>query len=814
MTAASLDEAGLRCPARSLKGNLCRCTGYRAVRDSLEGICHLEPDKLGASAGRSLGSPLGPAIVTGEARFTTDETLEGMLHLKVVRSPHAHARITAIRKDKALAVPGVHSIYTWEDVPQRPFTSATHDDYHVDPDDTLMLDKVVRYAGQRVVLVAAETEGAAQIACGLVEVDYELLPAVFDPEEAMMPGAPILHQGKNAASRISHPERNVLREIHGENGSVARGFEEADAILEETYSTQRQQHAALETHASTSYIGPDGRLHVRTSTQTPFLTGVKLVYLFDLYPENLRVYAERVGGGFGGKQEVLTEDLCVLVTLATGRPARWEFTREEEFIGATTRHPFKVTVKLGAKQDGTLTAMAMRVVSNTGAYGNHGGEVLGHSLNESFSLYRCPNKQADGYAVYTNSVPAGAFRGYGLTQTCFAVECAMDELAQKLGMDPMALRRRNMIRPGDSLMSIWPHPGDLEIGSYGLEECVDLVCEALESGRGLTVPAEPGWMVGQGVALSMLDCGPPTEHRSEARISLLEDGAYEVAIGSAEFGSGSLTTQRQIAATVLSCGVERIRMVTSDTDKTPYDTGTFASTGTLVGGGAILASAKVLKEQLLLFASRQLAVPVEQCHLNADGVALEGQAASLSLTQLRELAMAAGHRLGAVRRAYAAPRSVAFNVHGIRLAVHEITGEIRILQSVQAADAGTVLNPMQCRGQVEGGVAQGLGWALTEDMPLDPSGRIAHASFRNYRIPALADIPETEVHFAKTYDRIGPLGAKPMSESPVNPVAPALACALADATGLRFRALPFSAPRIFEALASAPKKSISATASA
>ncbi len=792
MTAACFNQAQRRDLPAALKGNLCRCTGYHAIADAVEGVRHVETVAPGKAIGRNLAAPAGAGIVTGRVCYTMDVAVDGLLHMKILRSPHASARIAAIDASAALAAPGVVAVLTHRDAPQKLFSTGRHESSTDDPRDTMVLDSIVRFAGQRVAVVLGETEAAAEAGRDLLVVEYELLPAVFDPEEATRPGAHIVHD-KLEASGIAHPQRNIVAEVSGEVGSIEAGFAEANVIHEGVYVSQRVQHAALETHGSIGWLDEAGRLTLRTSTQVPFLVRVALCDLFDLPRDKVRVFSERVGGGFGGKQEMLTEDVVALAVLKTGRPVKLEMTREEQFVGTTTRHPMRITMKIGARKDGRLTAISMKLLSNTGAYGNHGPGTMFHAVGESVALYRCPNKRVDASVVYTNTLPSGAFRGYGLSQANFAIESAIDEVARLCGMDPFAFRRLNVVKPGDLMASYADGAHDVVYGSYGLDQNLAQVEAALDRTQRAVLGDD--WLVGRGVAASMIDTIPPRGHFADCTIRLAEDGTYDLAVGTAEFGNGTTTVHGQIAAAALGAGVSKIRIRQSDTDHIGHDTGAYGSTGTVVAGAATHAAATNLAYAILAFAAQHFDVTSESCNLE-DGHVLAG-GRRISLSELASSAREAKINLEADGRAKGTPRSVAFNVQAFEVAVHRRYGIIRILRSIHAADAGTVINPMQCRGQVEGGVAQAIGAALYEEVRIDDQGRVSNPVFRGYHIPTFADVPRTEVYFADTYDSVGPLGAKSMSESPYNPIAAALGNAIRDATGLRLFQTPFAADSLF-----------------
>ncbi|MGW4241717.1 molybdopterin-dependent oxidoreductase [Nocardia sp. NPDC004722] len=820
VTASTLDEDQLPDMHRLMKGSLCRCTGYRSIRQAIrQGVrasagCggHAETEcaapSIGASGVKtSVHPPAAKRVVTGTEPYTFDVDVPGALHIRVLSSPHAHARIRAIDTWQAERLPGVALILDHRNVPQARYSTGQHERRTDDPHDTRIFDDVVRFRGQRIAAVGATTAAAAEKACRLIKVAYDVLPSVHDPELARTPGAPLVHPelldtDQPADELPLDPARNVVAAIHdGQGGDIEQALADSEVTVSGEWRTQRVSHMQLETHGSLGWLDEDGRLEIRTSSQVPFLTRRTLCRLLKLPEDRVRVFTTRVGGGFGGKQEMLTEDLVALVVLRARKPAIYEMSRPDEFARTSVRHPFRVRVRLGARRDGRLTAIALNVLSDTGAYANHGPGVMFHACAESLSVYRAPVKRVDAETVYTNNLPSGAFRGYGLGQVILGIESAMDELAVALDMDPFELRRRNIVGDGDPLIEAHPADAGLVYGSYGLDQCLDLVQRGLSRGNGVPAPEGPHWRVGEGMALAMIATMAPFGHVSKTTLSVAPDGTYTAGVGTCEFGNGTTTVHTQIIASDMSTEPGRVVLTNGDTDGAVYDTGAFASAGITVAGKALHAAALALRQLLLGVAAELTGTAVAECSMLPDGVRTpvrdvgfgEVIAACPAANRNGDKAFARGEELGEFR-------SLAWNVHGFRVAVDTRTGAVRILQSVHAADAGTVLNPEQCRGQVEGGIAQALGTALYEEVMVDDDGTLLTPVLRAYRIPQMNDVPETEIHFAQTFDELGPFGAKSMSESPYNPVPAALGNAIRRAVGVRPCETPFSRDRIWRLL--------------
>jgi len=766
-------------------------------------------------------------LATGRGTFVDDVEVPGMLHARILHSPHAHARIKRIDASQARAMPGVVCVLTHEDVPRVPYTTAGQGWPEPSPYDAVMLDRKVRFVGDRVAVVAAEDPELALRAAEAVRVEYEVLPALLDPEQAMAPGAPVIHD-EDDASGIKDPARNLAAEIVAEVGSVERGFKEADRVLEATYRVPYVQQSSIEPHITITWLDEDHRLIVRTSTQVPFHVRRIIAPLLGIPVRRIRVIKPRIGGGFGGKQEILIEDLCGMITLRTGRPVRLEYTREEELTAARTRHPQIVTVKSGVK-DGRFTALEMRVLENTGAYGTHALTVMSVTGNRALSLYRCPNLRYEARAVYTNLAVAGAFRGYGCPQGFFALESHVDEVAAKLGEDPLEFRRRNHVQEGDDqpiaevlgegkegfkqLIRSCGLPQAIEQGARAIgwpekraryaaadgTQTIDLAAHRTSLERPGTPP--DARRRGVGMAIVMQASGIPGVDMGAASIKMNEDASFNLLVGATDIGTGADTMFCQIAAEALGVPLEKIIPYSSDTDMTPFDPGAYASSTTYISGRAVEKAAVAVRQQIAEVGARMLEEPAADVVLHNQKVcAKDGRFVTYEQVCLSSLYQKDQFQIMATASHMSYDSPPPFAAVFVEVEVDTETGLVRVLRVVEAVDCGQVVNPQMAEGQIEGAAIQSVGYALYERMPFDAGGRMQFRSFRDYTIATAVDVPEIVSILVPTHEPTGPFGAKAIAEIPINGPAPAIANAVFHATGVRVREIPLTPERVLAAL--------------
>ena len=758
-------------------------------------------------------------LVQGKPAYTADIEKRGLLVAKVLHSPLAHARIKKIDVSKAKALPGVAAVLTWQDIPRVVWSTAGQSDPIPGPLDTFSLDNKVRFVGDRVAFVAAETAEIAEKAIGLIEVEYEALPTVLDSSKAMDPNAVRIHEEPEYINFAdSDPGRNLAAKIRIDIGDVEKGFNEADEIFEEEYEVPKVQQVSIEPHVTVTYWDEDDRLVIRTSTQVPFHVRRMLAPVLELPVKRIRVIKPRIGGGFGGKQEVLMEDVAAHLTIATKRPVIYEYTREEEFIAARSRHPMKIKMKTGVKRDGTITANEMYALSDTGAYGCHALTVTGNTGHKAMALYvgdglyrKSPNIRFYADIVYTNTPPAGAFRGYGVPQGYWPVERHMEKISRALNLDPIEFRLKNAIHAGEyhPFSTAWNEgrePRPEIVHTVGLEECVQQAKAAIgwdtKFGNEAWHVGKPHFRKGIGVALVMQGTAIPYLDMGGASVKMNDDGSFNLLVGATDLGTGSDTVIAQMVAEVLGVPLDDIITYSSDTDFTPFDKGAYASSTTYISGAAAVKAAEMAAERIKIRAAKMLEV-TDHTTIKLSGkmaIAPNGKSVSLS-----EIALDTLHRNDQEQimgiGSYVSPSSPPpFGAQFAEVTVDIETGVVTVNKLVMAVDSGVIVNPLTASGQIEGGMTQALGYAVCEEMRYDEKGNAIERDLDRYHIFRSNEMPELTTIFVETFEPSHPFGVKAVAEIPMDGVAPAVGNAVFDAVGINVNANPILPEKVWRAL--------------
>ena len=737
------------------------------------------------------------ALVTGKPVYMDDIAPRDCLVVKLLRSPHAHALIEDISVDKALLVPGIEAVFTYRDVPQERFTLAGQTYPEPSPYDRLILDRRLRYVGDPVAIVAGRDEACVEKAMKLIKVTYQVLQPVLDPHEAL-DGEILVHPEENWKALCpvgADNKRNLCASARDEMGDVDQVLADCDVVVDQVYRTKANQQAMMETFRTYTYMDHNGRLNIVSSTQIVFHVRRIIANALGIPKSRIRVTKPRIGGGFGAKQTSVSELYPAFVTWKTGKPAKIIFTREESMTASSPRHAMELHVRMGADRDGKLRAIDVYTLSNTGAYGEHGPTTVGLSGHKSIPLYHDLEAYRFAYdVVYTNRMSAGAYRGYGATQGTFAVETAANELAAKLGMDPVAFRLKNMVRQGDVMPAYYGETAT----SCALDRCLLRAKELM--GWDEKYPCRDmgnGKVRSVGVAMTMQGSGISGVDVGSATLKLNDAGFYTLLIGSADMGTGCDTILAQIAAECLDCDLDLITVRAADTDTSPYDSGSYASSTTYVTGKAVEQACEKMRQKITESGAAMLGCPADQAEFEGSVVKNLADGSQVTLAEIGWKSQSGFSGDLEVTVTHSSPVSPPPYMVGMaEIELDKETGSVQVINYVGVVDCGTPINSNLARVQTEGGIGQGIGMALFEDVQYTPAGKVRENSFMQYKIPNRMDVGNITVDFESSYEQTGPFGAKSIGEVVINTPCPAIAHAVYNACGCWFRELPITPEKI------------------